>query len=588
MVAIEQIYDEIGGFHWFQLVMVVWVYSIKFMIAWSTMFMSFGGYKPPYACIVSDLQNISWIKLTNDSSRYDLIDLGESNHTFRDVCDVNGTACDEFHYFGVKKTVISEWDLLCDMHWMKASITSIQFGGVLAGSVLGGQSGDYFGRKKTLYGSYLLNTVLNVASAFSVSWQMFTVLRFFIGMMIGMVLVIIVPYPTEFFPLKWRHTIPAIPMWPLGVLAFAMAAWLLEDWSTIQIATAALALPGLVGYFYIPESARWLATRGRLEESYAALEKMARLNGKNLPQSTMVTIEEIAREEKSSRKGTNYSYIDIFRTKATAMLTVFVAFKWCVLSMVFYGLSFAVTSFAGDLYLNMFLMSVVELPAYFLTFIFIDRLGRRWTCLGFLAISTLVSFACVGIHLRAPEDLREKLISACCLTAKLAVAACWAASQTWVTESYPTVTRSLGYGFANTSSRIGAIIAPFVINLDEMPLFTFILMGSLTLMSMVLVCFIPETKDKVMAETVCEQVQSLDGTQKAEINDNIAIEPSDFVATTQKQYIKRKGLTSDPLNLLNVAGKFTDFIPLASEPTDSTDAGIENIGYTEIQNTHRF
>ena len=40
-----------------------------------------------------------------------------------------------------------------------------------------------------------------------------------------------------------------------------------------------------------------------------------------------------------------------------------------------------------------------------------------------------------------------------------------------------------------------------------MPLFTFILMGTLTLISMVMTCFIPETKNKVMAETVHEQQQ---------------------------------------------------------------------------------
>ncbi|GFS07912.1 solute carrier family 22 member 21 [Elysia marginata] len=467
------------------------------------------------------------------------------------------------------------------MQWMKASITSIQFGGILAGSILGGQSGDYFGRKKTLYGSYLLHTVFNVISAYSVGWQMFTVMRFLIGVMIGVVLVMIVPYPTEFFPLRWRHTIPAIPMWPLGVLAFAMGAWLLEDWSKLQLACAVLAVPGLLGYFYIPESARWLATRGRLDESYAALEKMARLNGKPLPQTAMDTIKEIAQDEKTSRKGKDYSYIDIFRTRATAQLTLIVAFKWVVLSMVFYGLSFAVTSFAGDLYLNMFLMSVVELPAYFLTFVLIDRIGRRWTCLGFLAITTIVSFACIGLHLKAPEELREKLISACCLTAKLAVAACWAASQTWVTESYPTVTRSLGYGFANTSSRVGAIIAPFVINLDDMPLFTFILMGSLTLISMVITCFIPETRNKVMAETVQEKALNAGETERAEIVDETSKTPKDY--DERKKDLQSNGLGTDPHKLSNLVGSFTDSTPLSNSPSKDDENGIANYGYTKTK-----
>ena len=82
---------------------------------------------------------------------------------------------------------IFQWDLVCDLKWMKPTFISIQFGGLLTGAILGGQSGDYFGRKKTLYGSYLLHTLLNVICAYSVNWQMFAAMRYFIGVMIGMI-----------------------------------------------------------------------------------------------------------------------------------------------------------------------------------------------------------------------------------------------------------------------------------------------------------------------------------------------------------------------------------------------------------------
>ncbi|KAK3775405.1 hypothetical protein RRG08_013250 [Elysia crispata] len=585
MVSIEHIFDEIGGFHFFQLLMIVWVYSIKFMTAWSLMLMSFGGYKPDYACITDGLLNQSSLKYMNDSQLREEAETGVNNETFLNVCDLNGTECDQFHFFGTKRTVVSEWDLVCDLRWMKATITSIQFGGLLTGSIIGGHSGDYFGRKKTLYGSYFLHTVFDVIAAYSVSWQMFTALRFFIGTMIGIILVVIVPYPTEFFPIRWRHTIPAIPMWPLGSLAFASGAWLFQDWAHLQLTCAVLALPGLLGYFYIPESARWLATRGRLDEAYAVLEKMARVNGKKLPPTAMDTIKEIAQEEKSSKGRHDYSYIDIFTTKAMAQLTVIFGFKWFVLSMVFYGLSFAVSSFAGDLYLNMFLMSVVELPAYLLSFLLIDRIGRRWTCLFFLVVTMLVSFTCVGLHLKAPEDLRDKLISACCLTAKLAVSACWSASQTWVTESYPTVTRSLGYGFANMTSRIGAIISPFVINLDQMPLFTFILMGAMTLVSMVITCFVPETQNKVMAETVHEQTMGAAGSQQVPGADNSEV-PRDSPESGHGN--EKNGLELDSQKLPSFVSGFMDSIPLRSDSENNAKKGVSNYGYTDTHESYRF
>ncbi|GFS05632.1 solute carrier family 22 member 8 [Elysia marginata] len=290
-MAIEHIFDQIGGFGRFQVLFIFWVYGIKFMIAWSTMLLSFASFKNQYACVVDSVFNQSELEILDEGEVWSIAKRGFNNESLIDVCEVDGVGCQSFYFFGTKRTITSEWNLVCDLRWMKATITSIQFVGLTVGAIIGGQSGDYFGRNKTLYGSYLLHSIFNVIAAFSVSWQMFAVLRFLIGVTIGMVLVMIVPYSTEFYPIKWRHVIPPAPMWPLGVCAFAMAAWLLEDWADLHLACAALGIPGLLGYFYIPESPRWLATQGREEEAHAALTKMARFNAKQLPASARETIQ---------------------------------------------------------------------------------------------------------------------------------------------------------------------------------------------------------------------------------------------------------------------------------------------------------
>lgn len=80
---------------------------------------------------------------------------------------------------------IPQWNLICDMDWVKSAVTSVQMCGVLLGALLAGQMGDLFGRKKTLYVFVLEHAVLNFVAAFSVSWQMFAACRFFIGVGIG-------------------------------------------------------------------------------------------------------------------------------------------------------------------------------------------------------------------------------------------------------------------------------------------------------------------------------------------------------------------------------------------------------------------
>ncbi|GFR95971.1 solute carrier family 22 member 21 [Elysia marginata] len=272
-------------------------------------------------------------------------------------------------------------------------------------------------------------------------------------------------YPIELMPTRWRHIVAFIPSWGLGMMAFAGTAYWLEDWSHLHIATAVLGATMLLGYFYMPESPRWLATQGRINESLAVLEKMARTNGKPLPPWALRVVERIANDKKRVDQGKKYTYLDLFKTKQGIKITLIFGFQWVTLAVTYYGINFAVSSFAGNLYLNMFLMSVVQIPSYVVTFFVVSRLGRRLTCLVYMSILMMVGVTCVCLHLAAPEHVRDLIIGKLCLVASLVSVSCWAASEIWVTESYPTVTRTLGFGFASLSARVASVLAPFLINL---------------------------------------------------------------------------------------------------------------------------
>ena len=70
--------------------------------------MSFGGYKPDYVCMVDGLFNRTAIKYMNESYIQEQAEMGVNNETFLNTCDINGTSCDAFYFFGAKKTVIAE------------------------------------------------------------------------------------------------------------------------------------------------------------------------------------------------------------------------------------------------------------------------------------------------------------------------------------------------------------------------------------------------------------------------------------------------------------------------------------------------
>ena len=78
-------------------------------------------------------------------------------------------------------------------------------------------------------------------------------------------------------------------------------------------------------------------------------------------------------------------YRETLPSRALDML--FLSSRWSV-NFVYMGLTFNVTNISGDLYLNMFILFLVELPGNYICMKLIDtRLGRRWTVGGSIAIA---------------------------------------------------------------------------------------------------------------------------------------------------------------------------------------------------------
>ncbi|KAK0060940.1 solute carrier family 22 member 13-like isoform X1 [Biomphalaria pfeifferi] len=512
MMSLDDIFHEIGGLNRFQLLIILCVYGLKIPSAWSMIQITFAGLVPPFLC--NPNTNLSVETSSSNESFNSLSNMMKKKPNLN-VCSLNGTSCQDFTFLGDVRTIISEWNLVCDMKWTKATITTIQMAGVLLGAMLAGQFGDYFGRKKTTYSFFLAHLLFNCVTYFSPNWQIFGALRFCIGATIGANLVMTVPYCSEYLPLRWRTLIPIIPMWPIGTAIFAGVAFLLPNWRYLHLANAALSAPFLLGYFCVPESVRWLATKGRMSEAFSVIEKIAALNRKPVPAYTMDVIEAVAAAEEKSRKaGHKYNYLDLFRGKTMVITTLVLGLHWIVLSLVFYGLSFGASSFTGNVYLNIFIIGIIDIPGNITVIYWSNRFGRKKSTIGFLLIGSLASFGCLATIFAAEEVNKGSILRGLSLAAKLGIAGSWVSVQTWVGELYPTVTRSLAYGFVNTASRVGGMLAPFAINLDDWIVFSFSLMGCISLVTGLLLTLIPET----LNQTLRDSANTADASMQARPN----------------------------------------------------------------------
>ncbi|XP_046346338.2 solute carrier family 22 member 5-like isoform X2 [Haliotis rufescens] len=390
------------------------------------------------------------------------------------------------------------------MKGIKPLITAIQMAGVLIGALLSGQSADVIGRKKTLYISLFLHAGFNLVAAFSISWEMFIVIRFFIGLMVGAVLVVCFPYTMEFIGTRWRPVSISLPFWAGGSALLALSCWLRPNWSNLHIILAALHIPFFFGYMFVPESLRWLAVHGKLEEAEKVVDQMARYNNREKPANTAILLKKLYEEENSARDSNRkYNYLDIYRGWSICRVSVVHQLVWMTMSFTYYGISFGVGRLTGNLYLNMFLVSIVSVPSNVLAFFMNNRIGRRWTGFSFFVLATSGAFG-VAIVSRcvASESIRGAAIVTLALICRLGVASAWSCFLVFTSESYPTVIRNLGYGAANTAARVGGIVSPYVFAVggDDL-LLPFVIVGSLMFACAILSLLTPETKGIPLADT---------------------------------------------------------------------------------------
>nr|KAG5691449.1 hypothetical protein BaRGS_017292 [Batillaria attramentaria] len=316
--TMDDLVKEAGGAGKFQVMMTAALKVGMMPIAWSMMQMAFAGLVPDWWCLPAD-----------DLGRYGdhRGNWTRDNATFQ-VCTVPGgeQACEDHITFDESvKTVVNEWSLVCDLSYVKPLMTTLQMVGVLLGAFLGGQSSDTIGRRLTVYLSSLVHVIACVVAAFSVSWQMFMAMRVVIGVTLGVFLVASFSYPLEFVNPKWRQLHP-------------------------RECT--------------------LAAKGRLEEAEAVVERVARVNGRPKPNDTLSRLRAVAEEERQAGQGRRYTYLDVYRGWRMAFTTLVLNFVWFSLSFSYYGISFGVSALSGNVYLNIFLMTIVEIPSNFSTIFF--------------------------------------------------------------------------------------------------------------------------------------------------------------------------------------------------------------------------
>ncbi|KAK3098544.1 hypothetical protein FSP39_020489 [Pinctada imbricata] len=405
-----------------------------------------------------------------------------------------------------ESTFVTQDNLVCSRKPFRTHAVLAFMAGFTAGALALGIVGDIFGRKKALMVSIVLHIFPNIALTFANDFLLFIALRFLAGSSVGGLLAITFVMSMELVgPSKrmWAGILIEL-FWAFGCMLLALLAYLIRDWRYLNLAVSVPTVLLLSYAWIVPESARWLITKGRDEEAEDILRKAAKVNKVELPEKLFDY------ETFDSEK-----CIPLWKICGTLKLTatsLIIFVNWMVVSMVFYGLGLNVGNLAGDIYINFFLASVAELVGFVLPLVFLNRIGRKPVYVGGILAGGVACILTIFPVLYGSEDQQWGTIFLWIL-GKIGASTAFATIYLFSAEIFPTILRNSAIGVSSFCARVGGMIAPYITSLGDevkgdmskaLPLIVF---GMAAVGVGILAMFLPETLGRPLPESIEDAVR---------------------------------------------------------------------------------
>ena len=482
--------DVIGEFGFFQKILyfLLWFPAAAMAVGvYASVYME---YTPLYYCDSgpeSDTRFLTSVNLTC---------------SVEDEDDGEGVSCSKwvFDTSVFTRTVISEFEIVCSSSYLKTFSTTIYMSGMLFGSFFFGWFGDKFGRKVAFGCTTLLLSAGSVCTGISPNFSCYVVARFLTscgGMGLFITTFVIA---MEFVGTKYRSLCGIAIEFPfaLGELYVIFLAYIIRDWRVYQLVIGIPFFFFLLYLFKIPESLRWLLSKGRVVEAKKIVEDIAKFNGTEKPNWSDDDDEYSTKEESK-----DLSIASLLSHPALRIRLLIMAFNWVVTTLGYYGLSLNSARLGDDAFSNFALTAVMEIPSYVFCMIFLDIFGRKYI----LAFSQILAGTTCILAAIIPHssDAMFYLGTSLALLGKFGASAGFAIVYVFTAELFPTPVRNSALGLCSTFARVGGILAPVVSDLGVYaPSIPFIITGSCCCLGGLAALLLPDTSGSPLPDTVEE------------------------------------------------------------------------------------
>jgi putative MFS transporter len=383
------------------------------------------------------------------------------------------------------------------------NLIAIGFAGQLIGSLAAGWLAERWGRVTVAMITLLIFTLASFACAAADDYDTLFWIRFVQGLGLGGEVPIMAAYVNEFAKAerRGRFSLGLQILFAFGLLgAGAAALWVVPHWGwkAMFIIGGIPALLVIPMRSVLPESPRWLASRGRFadaDRSIRRIEDVAVAEGKALPP---LPTELPPVQEAKTR------FADLF--KGLYARRTFVL--WC-LWVCTYIITYGLTAWAPSLFRSVFrldlqtaltygfILQAIGLIGAFATVFLLDAMGRKRLFSVGLLVGCLPLLAFAFIVQPTAETVLYMISLSFMFITPLALGLA-----TYTAESYPNHMRALGGGVGGAWQRGASMVGPYLVG-QILPLWglpwVFVVFGAFALIGgIVCVMWATETRGQVL------------------------------------------------------------------------------------------
>lgn len=329
--------------------------------------------------------------------------------------------------------------------------------GMFLGAAVSGRLADRYGRKTIFQLTLVLFSVGSLLSAAAPTYETLVLARILAGIGLGGELPVVATLVSEFSPRSSRGRLIVLleSFWAYGTIAAGLIAVFAVPTIGWRGAFLIGALPALyLAYLRraLPESPRYLASRGMLNEADAVVRQVERYGG-----GALITVARPVAPPPSPKVGLGDLWAPAF-IRRTVMLWIL----WFGIVFTYYGIFLWAPTILAERGMTVqrsneffFLSTLAQVPGYFSAAWLVERWGRKPTLVTYLVGTAIAALMFGNAGTDAAAFIWISLLSFFNLGA-------WAVVYTITPEMYPTGIRATGSGTAASVGRLGGIIGPFL------------------------------------------------------------------------------------------------------------------------------